>query len=226
MSTVLAPRSTTHSSSSIAFSTIGRRDDRRGEDPVLVVERPLLVDPLVERVDHGVGQLGVVPQALLEQAGQRREHQGPVDAQLVHQLEAGAGLAERGDGPHRLADQLPVRLALGVAVPEVLLLGARPGHDLEGRVRDVLADRALDHDLRAAVDLDVVDGAAVPVGQVPGEGVLGLVEVVVGVEDGEVAAGEPWRRRYGFSNSHVNSARSRTAPVGQPAGALSNIGVI
>ena len=68
-------------------------DDRRREDPVLVVERPVLVHPLVEGVDDGVGGRRVVAQALLEQAGQGGPHEGPVDAQLVHQLEPGLGLA-------------------------------------------------------------------------------------------------------------------------------------
>ena len=51
------------------------RDDRRGEDPVLVVELPLLVHPLVQRVDRRVRQLGVVAHALFEEAGQRGEHE-------------------------------------------------------------------------------------------------------------------------------------------------------
>ena len=161
-------------------------DHRRGEDAVLVVERPRLVDPLVQRVDDGVDQLGVVAHPLLDQAGERREHQRAVDALLVHQLDAGAGLAERRDRPHRLAEDLAAALALGVADAEVVLLRARPGHDVEGGVRDVVADLAADDDLGAAPDLDVVDGALVAVGQELGERVLGLVEVVVGVEDREV----------------------------------------
>ena len=120
------------------------------------------------------------------EAGERREHQRAVDAELVHQLEARRRLAERGDAPHRLADDLAVRLALRVAVAEVLLLRARPRDDLERRVRDVLADLAAHDDLRAAPHLDVVDRALVPVREVPGERVLGLVQVVVGVEDEEV----------------------------------------
>ena len=50
-----------------------------------------------------------------------------------------------------------------------------------------------DDDLRAAVDLDVVDDVLVAVGQELGERVLGLVEVVVGIEDREVEH----RRRHG-----------------------------
>ena len=71
----------------------------------------------------------------------------------------GGRLAEGGDGAHRLAEDLAAALALGVALAEVVLLRARPGHHVEGRVRDVLADLAADDDLRAAAHVDVVDGA-------------------------------------------------------------------
>src|SRR5689334_14663131 len=63
-------------------------DDRGGEDPVLVVEAPDLVEPLVQRVDEDVDGDRVVAQPFLEQAGQRREHQGAVQPQLVHLLQA------------------------------------------------------------------------------------------------------------------------------------------
>ena len=130
---------------------------------------------------------GVVAHALFEQAGEGREHQRAVDPELVHQLQAGSSLAERGEATHRLADQLTVRLALGIPVTEVLLLGARPGHDLERRVGYVVADAAPDHDLGSPVQVDVVDGALEAVREVTGEGFLRLVEVVVGVEDRKVA---------------------------------------
>ena len=166
-----------------------QRDHRRGEDAALVVELPGLVHPLVERVDHGVDQLGVVPHALLDQAGERGEHEGAVDALLVHQLDPGRRLAERRDRPHRLAEDLAAALALGVAVAEVVLLRAGPGDHVEGGVGDVVADRAPHHDLRAAPHVDVVDGALVAVGQVLGERLPRLVHVVVGVEHRDVEGG-------------------------------------
>ena len=172
------------------------RDDRRREDAVLVVERPFLVHPLVQRVDGRVRQFGIVPHALLEQAGERGEHERAVDPQLVHQLQARSRLPEGRDAAHRLADELAVRLALGVPVAEVLLLGTGSGHDFERRVGDVVADRAPDHDLGAPVQVDVVDGALVAVGQVTGEGVPRLVEVVVRVEDREVAGFRHGNRGY------------------------------
>ena len=162
----------------------GQGDHRGGEDAVLVVERPLLVHPLVERVDDVVGHLRVVLHALLDQAGQRREHQRVVDAELVHDLQPRARLAEGGDGLHRLAQDLAVALALR-AVAEVVLLGARTGHHLERRVGDVLADVAADHDLGATADLHVVDDALAVVREELGQRFLRFVHVVVGVEHGE-----------------------------------------
>src|ERR1035437_6853748 len=114
-------------------------DHRRGEDAVLVVEGPRLVHPLVQCVNGGVDQFGIVAQALLEEAGQGGEHEGLVEPELVHDLEPRARLPECGDGLHRLADDLPGRLALGVAAPEARLLGSGPRDHVEGRVRDVLA---------------------------------------------------------------------------------------
>ena len=70
-------------------------DHRGGEDPVLVVELPRLVHPLVERMDHRVGRVDVVLQPLLEQAGEGREHQASLELLLVHQLETCRGGAER-----------------------------------------------------------------------------------------------------------------------------------
>ena len=90
-----------------------QRDDRRGEDPVLEVERPLLVHPLVERVDDRVGGDRVVGEAFLEQAGQRRPHHRPVDALLVHQHHAGLGVEER----RQRLDVLRRRLELDVLGP-------------------------------------------------------------------------------------------------------------
>ncbi len=160
----------------------GQADHRGGEDPVLVIERPHLVQPLVERVHDHVDELRVVPHALLEKAGQRREHQRPLDQQLIHELQARGRLAEGGDGAHRLAEDLPARFALGVARGEVLLHRTRARDHLEGGVGDVLADLPADRDLGTAVDLHVLDRARVLLGQVPGERVLGLVQVVIRVE--------------------------------------------
>jgi hypothetical protein len=151
------------------------------------------VHPLVERVDDVVGHLRVVLHALFNQACQRREHQRVVDAEFVHDLEPSTRFAERGDGLHRLAQDLAVGLALR-AVAEVVLLGAGLGDLLEGRVRDVLADVAAHHDLGATADLDVVDDVLALVGQELGQRFLRLVHVVVGVEhrEGKLA------RRHGY----------------------------
>jgi hypothetical protein len=162
------------------------RDDRRGEDPVLVVERPGLVHPLVQRVDHDLDQLGVVLHPLLDEAGERREHERPVDTELVHQLEARRRLTERRQRANGVADELAVALPLGVAAPVVLLLRAGRRHHVERGVGDVLADLAAHHDLGATIDLDVLDRLLVLLREELRERLTGLVHVVVGVEDREV----------------------------------------
>jgi hypothetical protein len=166
-------------------------DDREGdhrsrENLPLVVELPLLVHPLVEGVDRHVSEIRIVPEPFLDEACEGRVHHRPVDAELGHELEPWRRLAEGGDRSDGLAPDLPVALALRVAVLEVLLLGARSRHDVERGVGDVVADLAADHDLRPAVDIDVVDNAFIARWQVPREGLAGLVHVVISVEDGEI----------------------------------------
>jgi hypothetical protein len=133
-----------------------------------------------------VGQLGVVAHALLDQAGEGGEHERTVDALVVHQLQPGRRFAEGGDRADRLAEDLAAVLALGIAVPEVVLLRPGAGHDLERGVGDVLADPAPDDDLRPAPHLDVVDRPLVAIGQELRQRILRLVHVVVGVEHRDV----------------------------------------
>ena len=132
-------------------------------------------------MDDVENRFGVVLETLLDQAGQRREHQGVVQAERVEHLEAGLGVAEGRDGLHRLAHHLAVTLA-PAAVPEVLLLCTRARDDLEGRVGDVVTDRVADDDLGPPMDIDVVDDALAVIGQELGQRLFGLIEVVVGVE--------------------------------------------
>jgi hypothetical protein len=84
-------------------------------------------------------EFGVVLHALLDEARERREHEGAVDAQLVHELEPRRRLTERRDASHRLAEDLGERFPLRVAASELLLLGAGTGDEVERRVGDVLS---------------------------------------------------------------------------------------
>ncbi|MFV8319669.1 hypothetical protein [Mycobacterium sp. 23] len=127
----------------------------------------------------------VVAQPLLDQTGQRREHQGAIQAQLVHLLQARTGLEERRDRAHRFAEQLAFGLAVRVAVFEVLLPGARPGDDLECRVGNVVTDHPAQRDLGAPVDLHVLDVVLVLLGQEFGQRFRRLVEVIVRVKERE-----------------------------------------
>lgn len=159
----------------------GQVDDRRGVDPALVVEAPLVVEPLVEGVDEHLGAHRVVHEADLEQRGERREVDDGLDVHAVHQGEAGVAVGELGDGPHGSHD-LAIALALGVATREVLGRGARLGDDLEGGVGDVVGDLAPHDHLGAAVDLGQADQPLVLLRQVARERVPPLVEVEVAVE--------------------------------------------
>ncbi len=157
-------------------------DHRNGEDAALVVEAPFLVEPLVQRVHDDVDQRRIVAHPLLDETGQRREHERTLDAQLVHQLQAGAWLAECGDGLHRLTEDLAAALAVRIAVLEVVLHRAGLGDHRERGVGDVLADLPADRDLGPTVELHVLDRVLVRLRQEAGQRVLGLVEMVVRVE--------------------------------------------
>jgi hypothetical protein len=65
-------------------------------------------------------------------------------------------------------------------------VGAGPGDHLERGVGDELGEPVAHDQLLAAPDLDEPDEVPVRGRQVSGQRVLGLVEVVVRVEDGEV----------------------------------------
>src|SRR5437016_1846288 len=109
-------------------------------------------------------RLRVITKALLEHAGERREHQRAIDALLVHELDPRTGLAECWDRAHGLTEERTAVLPLGVAMAEVLLHRPRPGDDIERRVRDVVADATVDDDLRAPPHVDIVHDTLVPVG--------------------------------------------------------------
>jgi hypothetical protein len=159
----------------------GQRDHRGRKDAVVIVELPCLIHPLVKSVDHVVDQVGVILHPLLDQAGQRWEHQRVIQAEFVHHLQPGSGITEGWDGLHWLTDHLAVGLA-ATAGAEVFLLSTGPRHDVEGGVRDVFADVVAHHDLCPAAHLHILDSPLPVVRQELRECLLGLVEVVVGVE--------------------------------------------
>ena len=130
-----------------------RAHDRRAEDAALVVVAPLVVEPVVEGPDGHDGEVGVVLETLLHQARQRREHETGVHTLFVEQGQPVGRVAERRDGAHRLAGELPQRLPLRVLGRVEGHVGTRSGHHLEGGVRDELGDGVADHELLAPVDL-------------------------------------------------------------------------
>ena len=193
---------------------VGQGDDRGGEDAVLVVEGPLVQHPAVEGRNGGVGELDVVLHPLFEQRGQGGEQQRGVHPLLVEQLEAVVGVAEGGQTADWLAGDLAQGSALGVVAPVVFLPGAGSGDHIEGGVGDVLADLVVYGDFGASLDVHVADGAAVVLGQVAGEGVDGLVEVVVGVVDVVVEVhGSSGERTLGIDSVTRTVSRAYSSPV-------------
>ena len=71
-------------------SRVLQADVRRREDPLAVVERPVVVHPLVERVEHRVQRVGIVEQRLLHADAERREQEAAGEALRVHELDARA----------------------------------------------------------------------------------------------------------------------------------------
>ena len=177
---------------------VGQRDRGRRDDPTLVVERPVVEQPLVVRVEHRVGGVDVGLHVLLDEPRGRREHHAPVHALLVHQLQPEVGAAELLRAADRLR-QLAEALPLGVVAPVVL--GPRAGRrdDDVGRVGDGLRDLAEDLQLVAAVDVDHADGVLVLLREVPRVRVDRLVHVVVGIPDLE-----------GLSLAHVTGHGQRS----------------
>src|SRR6202008_3489175 len=97
--------------------------------------------------------------------------------------QTGRGFTHRGGCLDGLAQDLAMRFAFRIAVVEVVLLGARRGDLIEGRVGDVLADLSQGGNLGAAVHLDVADRAVILRRQELRQRIPCFVHVVVTVED-------------------------------------------
>ena len=189
---ILAPRSATRSSSSSAGPFATREsDDRRRVDRVRVVERPVLVQPFVQRVDHRDRGVGIRREPLLHHTRQRGPQQRAVDPHVFHQGHPRFRIEERIEARHHprllgtLADTRGVtRLAMNAVATlgDILAVAARYRDPPERGVRDVVADDVVDRELRPTVDVDVPDDPVELRGQELRERVTVLVEVVVGVE--------------------------------------------
>ena len=161
---------------------VGQRQVRRTEDAVLVGEAPVLLDPAVEGGERRRQRGQVVLQELLVEHAEGREQPDGLEPELVHAGQAGLGLPVLGADRLPLAEELQRRLPVGVA-PEVVVHRPGLGDGVEGGVGDGAADRAAHHVVLPAVDLAPLDAPRRHRRvQVAGEGVEGLVVVVVTVE--------------------------------------------
>ena len=161
---------------------IGERDVAGRDDPVLVGEAPVLIEPLVEAVEGGEGRLDVALERRFHADAERREHEAGLEPLLIHHGDSGVAVTvlvgDRDEFTKRLT-----HVGLGDLAAEVVVEAARAGHGIKGRVGDEAVDLAADQESLASVDLRPLHASLVHLGiDVAGERVFGLVVVVVGVE--------------------------------------------
>jgi hypothetical protein len=163
---------------------VDQRDVRRREDPIAVVERPVVVHPLVERVEHGMRRGRVVQQRLFDADTQRREQEAAFHPLRVHQREARDRIAVR------VADRLELAecgadVVTGALAAEIVVERAGTRDGVERRVGNEAEHTARDHHAFLAVDRRPLHGLAVRGRKVASERVDRFVVVVVRVEDVE-----------------------------------------
>ena len=161
---------------------VGQREHRGADDPTLVVEAPVLVEPRVEGRQRGHGGVDVVLESLFDAAPHGGEQHDRGEVLVVHDLQPGVTVLVLG--PERLdLHERPRIDSLGDLAPEEGVDAARHDDGVEGRVRDELVGVATGQHPRAPAGGDDLHAAA---GEgrveVPGEGVERLVVVVVGVD--------------------------------------------
>ena len=130
-------------------------------------------------------RVGVVQQRFFDAHAERREQEASLHPLRVHERDARGRIAVRGVDRF----QLPERGADVVAGPlaaEVLVETAGAGDGIERGIRDEAEDLVVDDHPLLAVDLGPLHQLRAVLGEVPDEGVGGLVVMVVGVEDVEL----------------------------------------
>ena len=126
---------------------------------------------------------GSCGQRLLHPDAEGGEEEAAVDALGVHDRQPGVAVAVLGADRLEVAEQGGHVLRVGIPTSEVLVEAARLGHGVERGIGDEPVDLAGHQESLAPIDLGPLHG---PSGhlrvEVAGEGVGGLVVVVVGVE--------------------------------------------
>ena len=172
---------------------IEHRDERRRVDAVVVVEAPVVVEPQVEGAEELVGHAHVVGVEPVDAHAERREEHRAFDALLVHRAQARVAVAVLVGQRFELPELLHRVHVAPVAVLGELLEPGVEGAGLADRVERRVRDRrghdvaedeapllAFGHPAHEALHLVVA---------VTGEGVLGLVVVVVEVDEPVVERG-------------------------------------
>ena len=153
-----------------------------GEQALLVGEAPVVVQPAVERPERGGDGPDVVLQAGLHAHAQSGEHEASAQPLGVHEGQPLVAVAVGGADGVELAEGLAHVAGRGLG-PEVLVEDAGLGHRVEGGVGDEPVDAPGHDQPLLAPDVGPLHAALGHLGvDVTGEGVGGLVIVVVGVE--------------------------------------------
>jgi hypothetical protein len=163
---------------------VEQREERHADDAAVGAKAPVLGQPPVERFEVGVGHLGreVGVKVLFHADAHRRQHDGGLDALLIHDRQAGLA-----------GEELRVILGVDGGVGDVAALDLSPEERLEMPGRpDMVAGRDA-HEVGLVVadedsSVGIVGRADDAHGLVPepgrdvaGEAVIRLVVVVVGV---------------------------------------------
>ncbi|CAI7975971.1 hypothetical protein FRAHR75_200077 [Frankia sp. Hr75.2] len=170
-------------------------EHRNGEDPVLLGVAPVLLEPPVERAQAGVGQFDVVRHVLLDGHAEGGQHDGRLDTLVVHQVQPRGPLDERGvvlrvqdlavgEAVRHLADEQALQRAGGGRVV--------PGH----HAHEGAAVAQIDPAQAVGPALDPY-GALLETGlDMPGEAVVGLVVVAIGIDQLVVHRVPPPGKRF------------------------------
>jgi hypothetical protein len=160
---------------------VEQRQHRHREDPAVGAVAPFLLEPPVEGPEAGVGEPDVVDQVLLDGHGEGGEHEGRLDALLVHQRDPRGRIGER-----RVVlgvDDLAVGEAVGDLAHEQALQRARRRRVVTRHDAHERAAVAHEHSAQPVLaPLDADGRILVARLDVAREAVVGLVVVPVGID--------------------------------------------
>ena len=132
---------------------VGQADEGHRKQATLPIETPFLIEPEIEGREKRDDRLGLMAQPRLDHRRERGKDERGVDALLVHHLQAALARSPFDRRADRLAGQLAHGEAFAIfrTIPDFVRAGRRD--DLESRVRDIVGDLPVDHELGASLGL-------------------------------------------------------------------------